>query len=141
MTDENMFAQTFALRSPQCIAEIVDGEAVIINLDNGNYYNLQGKSVEVWMALNQGVTPERLLEFNQWDQAATVALERFLKLALDEGILAAATGTGSIEATQRIGILDPSKDFAIAVYSDMQELLGLDPIHETDEVIGWPEKK
>ena len=39
-----------------------------------------------------------------------------------------------------IEIKVPEKEISITVYTDMSDILLLDPIHEADEVLGWPNK-
>ena len=33
---------------PTVISETIDGEAVVINLDSGHYYSLDGTAGEIW---------------------------------------------------------------------------------------------
>ena len=132
------FSSSYTLQSPPCIAEVVGNETIVINLDVGNYYNLQGTAVEVWQALMSGVTPEQLASANGWSEAARDALGKLVRQALDEKILAAAPSPADV-AVPAIQIADPA-ELTMAVYADMQEILGLDPIHETDVVAGWPQK-
>lgn len=141
MENANVLNQCFRLMNPPCIAEAVDGEMVIINLDSGNYYNLQNKSTQILEALVSGISPAQLIHSNQWGLKIQEAIEQFLAGAMKEGIIE-ATGTASNTAIEipQISIGDPLTDISIAIYTDMQELLGLDPIHETHEVAGWPTK-
>ncbi|VCU71118.1 hypothetical protein PIGHUM_03199 [Pigmentiphaga humi] len=132
------FFCSYVLRSPPCIAEIVGDETIVINLDVGNYYNLRGKAVDVWRALMDGVTPEALASANDWSDPVREALGRLVQQALDEQILAAVPVREGV-AAPAIDVDDPA-DLTMAVYADMQEILGLDPIHETDVVAGWPQK-
>ncbi|WP_296560160.1 hypothetical protein [Pigmentiphaga sp.] len=132
------FSSSYTLQSPPCIAEVVGNETIVINLDIGNYYNLQGTAVEVWQALMAGVTPEQLAGANGWSEAARDALGKLVQQALDEQILIAAPSPADV-AVPAIAVADPA-ELTMSVYADMQEILGLDPIHETDVVAGWPQK-
>ncbi|MPS29486.1 MAG: PqqD family protein [Alcaligenaceae bacterium] len=132
------FSSSYTLQSPPCIAEVVGNETIVINLDVGNYYNLQGTAVEVWQALMAGVTPEQLAGANGWSEAARDALGKLVQQALDEQILIAAPSPADV-AVPAIAVADPA-ELTMSVYADMQEILGLDPIHETDVVAGWPQK-
>ena len=41
---------------------IINGETVILNLDNGYYYNLDGAGTDIWQAIDQGLTLDEILE-------------------------------------------------------------------------------
>jgi len=39
---------TYRIKGPEVIAETIDGETIIINLEDGNYYSLNAAGGEVW---------------------------------------------------------------------------------------------
>jgi hypothetical protein len=42
--------------SPRAIWRIVDGEAVILALDGGHYFGLNGVGTRIWMLLHEGLS-------------------------------------------------------------------------------------
>lgn len=131
----------YQLNSPPCIAELVDGEYVVINLDSGKYYNIVGLGAQVFQYLTLGVSVSALLSAMSEDSSFSLQLDQFISQAVDEGLLKAAL----IDETSELPkpVLDNAlgiETLAINVYTDMQELLVLDPIHEVDEAQGWPNK-
>ena len=40
--------------------EILDGQAVLLNLDSGNYHSLNGTATRVWQSIEAGVDTERI---------------------------------------------------------------------------------
>lgn len=128
---------TYQLKTPPCISELVDGEYVVINLDTGKYFNMVGMGAQVFEALIAGVSVPALLSLGD-GQVFVRNLEDFVALALEEGLIhESATMPPNIPSipAKLSGSLETLK---INVYTDMQELLGLDPIHEVDPSQGWP---
>lgn len=129
----------YQLKSPPCIAELVDAEYVVINLDSGKYYNMVGLGAEIFKLLTEGVASSKILASKANDPKFIEAFDKFVALALSEDLLK-ASDTPSSSEDQIPMIIDSSEieTLAINVYTDMQELLGLDPIHEVDPAAGWP---
>jgi len=58
-----------------------------------------------------------------------------------QDILIAIEKKGNSTEPSKLTIKNFEKDIVLTVYDDMQDMLVLDPIHEADEVVGWPVKK
>lgn len=131
----------YQLNSPPCIAELVDGEYVVINLDSGKYYNIVGLGAQVFQYLTLGVSVPALLSAISEDNSFWLQLDQFISQAVDEGLLKAVVIAETSDLPKPV--LDKAlgiETLTINVYTDMQELLVLDPIHEVDEAQGWPNK-
>lgn len=129
----------YQLKSPPCIAELVDGEYVVINLDSGKYYNIVGIGAEVFKLLSEGVAVSSLLALCSGNAAFAKALHDFIALAVSEDLLKEVDSSKFSDIP--LPVIDVSaglESLSINVYTDMQELLGLDPIHEVDTAQGWP---
>jgi hypothetical protein len=132
--------------------EIIDGEAVIINFDNGNYYSLNKTGAEIWNFIEKKATLMEIVD----DLAARyggnkVEIEKSISLLLadlekETLITTDRKNKGeSFEPVQRteIELKTEHRGFempALNKFTDMQELLLLDPIHEVDDS-GWPNIK
>ncbi len=118
------------------IHETIDEEVVIINLDKGHYYSLDGSGAWIWKALITGMPPGTIADTFDGDRDAIGATVGELVAELEsEGLIVAAdaeAAVGELEAPQA-----PFEPVKLQRYSDMEELLLLDPIHEVDEQ-GWP---
>ncbi len=139
---------------PKVVHETIDGETVILNLDNGNYYSLVGVGADIWGFIEHGAPPKEIIEkirgvyeCDGADIEATV--NGFISELLKEGLTVPnnaetpAAGHRSLEE-EKIDSTGRKKPFDAPVlnkYSDMQDLLLLDPIHEVDEEAGWPTNK
>jgi hypothetical protein len=133
------------------VREVFDDEVVIVNLDSGAYYSLGGTGTQIWNLMEQGLSPaaitDNLVQFYDGSRDEIHAgLEGLLRDLLSEKLIV------SFEEAEPDGILPPTTNTAAAVngkkpfetpvlskYSDMEDLLLLDPIHDVDET-GWPAK-
>lgn len=137
----------YRVNSPHVISETVGGETIIVNLASGHYFNLQGTAVEVWQGLERGEPAETIvLELEQRYEARDGEIDEAVKKLLDdfvaaELIVADGNGTGSSTATrapsQNVGDRVPFVSPSFTIFTDMQDIILLDPVHEVD-TRGWP---
>lgn len=130
--------KSFDLKTPPCIAELVDQELIIINLDTGNYYNIRGIAVQVWNALLTGVSYKSLKKNNDWDDKATQLVQEFIEKCLADDLIEESESLSDQIVKINNDVL--LEGLVFDKFTDMQEIIGLDPIHETDEKLGWPHK-
>jgi hypothetical protein len=133
----------FRIETPPVIHETLDGEVIVVNLDTGVYYSLSGVAAQIWAAVEAGESPLQIADglHARYDadradvEAAVVRfvgeLEREQLVAGDGD--AGVSKTSSVNGTPRPAFVEP----VLQKYTDMQELLLLDPIHEVGEA-GWP---
>lgn len=134
-----MPSMNYQLKTPPSIAELVDGEYVVINLDTGKYFNMIGLGAEVFAALISGVSISAI-QAGWHDKEFVHALNAFVAQALEENLIAETVNVSSDQLVKDIDLSADIETLKINVYTDMQELLGLDPIHEVDSSQGWPHK-
>lgn len=131
----------YRINSPGVIHETIDDEVVIINLDKGHYYSLDGCGARIWSALIAGEPVERVCGGFAGDAAEIDAGVRALAAELErEELIVAADGAAAPGAPVDAAVAEPPLAYAavqLQRYSDMEELLLLDPIHEVDQQ-GWP---
>ena len=126
--------------------ETIDGEAVIINLDSGNYYSLVDVGSFIWGLIDQGASTsevQNVVSQNYQGNASDIdrGVEELLAQLQQESLIVPVDGAVAFDSTQlpsSNGHEKPSfNPPSLNKYSDMQELLLLDPIHDVDEA-GWP---
>jgi len=128
------------IREPKVSHQCIDGEVVVINLDNGSYYSLLDLGARLWELVAAGWSREELLALVDDTYPGTDAVPAtaaFLDALVTEGLLSDAPG---VEKRPVTVALPPA--FAaprLETFTDLQELLMLDPIHEVDAA-GWPHK-
>jgi len=122
---------------------------MILNLDNGNYYNLSGAGTEIWSLLESGASAARIVgELSSKYKSEPGSVERSIgELLTDlerEGLIRSDPVQGREEVSSFSTRGNESAPFfakpVFNKYTDMQELLLMDPIHEVDPS-GWPRGK
>ena len=142
-----MSGQTrFQINEPNISSEEIDGEIIIVNLLNGNYYSAQDMGAYVWGRISHGESLEDIQtslcqRFREKETTIRDQLPVFFdKLESEELIVRAGdsyeTGSTIIDADMPGQYAEPK----LNCYSDMKDLLLLDPIHDVEDE-GWPKKK
>ena len=139
---------------PKIVSETIDGEVIILNLDRGRYYSLTLAGTDAWTAIGRAASGEEIVDEllaryegvrSEVEQAVQQLLEELRREELILPLPPGATGAGisSPEATPSAegarGVRSAFQAPVLQTYTDMEELLLLDPIHEVDES-GWPNR-
>jgi hypothetical protein len=128
----------FQLNSPDVIQETIEGEVIVVHLVSGSYYSLLGSGVALWNGLLAGMDAQELAA-TFTPPADPDAISAFVAELEQEQLLVPAAGPPS--ATDST-LLPAASGTAFSTpmlqkFSDMQELLLVDPIHEVKPQ-GWP---
>ena len=138
---------------PKVILESFEDEIVIINLESGNYYSFEKLGAVIWELIEKGQSLSNILSYiinnyskNQGDVKNDI--QKFIAELEKEGLILPEEKEPSLndhdEAIENMLISETAPDeYASPIlnrYTDMQDLLLLDPIHEVDEK-GWPARK
>lgn len=138
---------SFRVNSPSVIGEVLDGEAIIVNLDSGAYYSLNGAGAEMWSAAQTGATLAQLIELiaARYQGAAdeiAAGVTALVAELMAEGLLATSNAAAAAAEPFVAAAAGPRPPFVRPIlekFTDMADLLLLDPIHEVDEAAGWPQ--
>jgi hypothetical protein len=136
----------FRVNSPEVISETIQGETIVINLTTGTYYSLPDCGAEIWEAAAASATVDEIAAAlgARYDAPAAELIAGVS--ALIEELLAEQLITASDATTSDVRPgepLEPKLPFqkpALGKYTDMQDLVLLDPVHEVDDR-GWPHAK
>lgn len=138
--------QTYRVLKPEVVADIMDGEAVIMNLKTGQYFSTEGAGSDCWDAIVAGFSlaqlVERLAEKYAADRATIEpAVAEFVEALVSHELIAPSDAPPPPDDVKPPSITrTPFHAPVLNVYSDMQDLLLLDPIHDVDAA-GWPMPK
>jgi hypothetical protein len=132
---------------PNVMHELIDGEAVVANLDTGIYYGIEGIGAEIWdllggrgRGLDIVVSTIAARHPGQADQIEA-GVSRFLAELHEEGLIRVVDDGQPGEPAPAPGPAStPFVPPIMAKYTDMEALLLADPIHEVDDE-GWPNLK
>jgi Coenzyme PQQ synthesis protein D (PqqD) len=114
------------------VADIIDGEAIIMNLNHGAYYSLAGTGAEAWQLLAGGATCAEaarvisVLHSAADNDQVAADLVRLLERLLEEGLLVedpTRTEPGAFDLQGNDEYSTPT----LEKYGDMKEMLALDP--------------
>lgn len=141
----------FGINQPEVVSETIDGEAVIIHLITGSYYSLSQVGTAVWSLLEAGVDSKSIVNqlTRQYDASAEDidrAIAHLLEQLQQEALIEPLPQSAEISPSAELAnghLPDQKQPFEAPIlqkYTDMQDLLLLDPIHEVEET-GWPNKK
>lgn len=144
--------QVFRVNSPQVVCEMIDGEVVIVNLEKGYYYSLLKTGADVWSRIERGVDSNSLIqEMTQAYDGSTseiaTAIDEFLENLQHEELIIASSSIESVNGDnniKEIAEITNKPRFEkpmLEKFTDMEDLLLLDPIHEVDVEAGWPNAK
>ena len=134
------------MNTPMVTHETIDGEAVIINLDSGNYYSLVDVGSFIWGLIEQGASTSELQSLVSQSYQGNAAdidqgVQDLLVQLQQESLIVPVDGPATFDTQVQPSSNGHEKPSfnppSLNKYSDMQELLLLDPIHDVDEA-GWP---
>jgi Coenzyme PQQ synthesis protein D (PqqD) len=123
-------------------SKVFDDEVVILDMKSGTYFSLRGSGVDIWRLVEANASVAMISEAlgERYDASSTeieTALDSLLGELAESGLLVADASLDpsrpAVPAAEKIPFAEPQ----IERFTDMQELLLLDPIHEVDDS-GWP---
>jgi hypothetical protein len=151
------------VNAPHVVHETIDGETILIHLGTGAYYSLDGVGAHVWELVVAGADEHEVLlgvrtDYDADPELVAETIGPLLRELLDEGLLASvdapadgtrvgpATASSAAEASARsdtVASSTPAPFVApvLSKYTDMQEFMLIDPIHDVEEEAGWPHVK
>jgi hypothetical protein len=140
----------FRVNRPTVVYEIIDDEVIIIEFDSGNYYSLDKTGAHMWRLIERGATQGEIEVgtarlYGGPPEVIKEAVERLLAELRRESLIVPDESGGNDEGRGAGAPTEPDllaerpifEPPVLQKYTDMQELLMLDPIHEVD-VTGWP---
>jgi hypothetical protein len=138
------------VNSPHVIHETIDGEVIVINLASGNYYSVKGAGADVWDVIESSPGADKnaiaaaiAARFGRASDEIEREIADFLGALKREELVAATENGASASVSPPDGASNGSKTFEpplLEKYTDMQDLVLLDPVHEVDST-GWPAPK
>lgn len=130
------------------VAESLDDEVMVVNLDTGYYYVIDGTGAVLWEWFAAGAThDETVAELGRryaGDRAdMAVAATDFLAQLVGEELLQPSLADDPVDLPDRRPPSDPRPAFtppSMLRHTDMANLIQMDPIRDFDES-RWPSRK
>ncbi|MEO8464792.1 MAG: PqqD family protein [Gammaproteobacteria bacterium] len=145
-----MALRTYGVNAPLVATEKLDKEVMVVHLAKGNYYSLTGTGAAIWDLLTSGCSEtaiaSAMAETYTGDPVAIQqSIERFVsELCAEELLVVSDLAATDVAQPQALPADGDRPNFAapqLEKYTDMQELLLIDPIHEVNDDHGWPKMK
>jgi hypothetical protein len=147
-------SEIFKVNAPKVVHETIDGEVIIVNLDKGDYYSLVKVGADIWEEIIKGTSKSNIIQkvihcYDGDRQNIENAVNDFIARLQQEELITldgteesknsniASVPTATNGNPEKLSFSPPT----LEKYTDMEELLALDPIHEVNEVVGWPNVK
>ena len=141
----------YKINTPRVAHQTIDGETIIIDFDNGAYYSTDKAGAEIWELVAKGLPElaicntlaQRYGAHAELADEVTDFLAELQRESLISPLAAEGTPPSAVVAANApppaagAPIFEKPK---LGKYTDMQDLLLADPIHEVDEQ-GWPVKQ
>ena len=137
----------FQVNSPNVIQETIEDEVIIADLTRGTYYSLENVGAAVWNAAvnDQKSVPEivdaLVLGYKTSRLEVEEGINEFMAQLQEEDLIVLdhSEGLGTSHTQTNISNGEPMifEKPTLHKYTDMEQILLLDPIHDVDET-GWP---
>lgn len=137
----------YRVNAPNVIHETIDGEAVVVNLRSGSYYSIDKVGAAVWDCIEKGLSVTGIVAVIAGDyrgEAGDIAdgvRQLLAQLETEELIVPAEPAPSGAALPASNGAVDGDRPHferpVLHKYTDMEDLLLLDPIHDVGEK-GWP---
>lgn len=130
---------------PGIVYQEIEGEVIVVDLQKGHYYSLTGTAVPIWSSLLRGcgvsgVVGEICSAYSGDPSEIETSVTELVDALEAEGLVARSDVPPAPPE-----LLSPEAKIAFSPplfqkYTDMEDVLVLDPIHDVDES-GWPNVK
>lgn len=132
---------TYALNEAKMFADITDGIAIVINSETGIYYGANTLGTAVLDQFLKGASDESvaaaLKKLPGCPADVDAKLAAFAKALVEKELVIPGAASATTEATITADAVKDGWEMAVNEFSDAQELLLADPIHEVKEETGW----
>jgi hypothetical protein len=142
--------RVYRIETAEVVSDIIDGEAIILHRKFGDYFSADGVGGLIWQWIGEGQSRSKILNtlnarFSGSPDEIAAAVDSFFADLLShklvqEVVESDGPATETLVDTQT----NPKAEFVhptLHVYTDVRNLMLLDPIHDVDENIGWPAPK
>lgn len=132
----------YQLNNEKCFFDTSEGQAIVINFTNGMYYGTSLLGSAILERLLQGHQPEAILDavkkLEGCPEDFSATLEGFISQLLEKEIL--VPGPQNADGLEPLDAAIAKEGFSLTLdeFSEVQDLILADPIHDVDVDEGWP---
>lgn len=138
----------YRVRDKNIVSEIIDEEAIIMDLADGTYFSSNGAGAVIWDGIVCGFEATQIKErvqcgFSVDPGVLNLDFEKFVTALSDNKLVEIARDVAVSSVDWNMPLPASRRDYDPPVlnrYDDLQKLALLDPIHDVEEA-GWPNRK
>ncbi len=119
------------------------GETVILHFDHGTYFSLRGSAGTIWSLLQEPTSVSAIIAVSRAlggslpsDFEAT--LSSFVGKLIEHDLVTGSPGPEKALVLSADAIASLAEPPNLEIYTDLSELITMDPVHEIDVLTGWP---
>ena len=127
----------FTINRPSVIFDTQGGETVIIDLSSGHYFRLGEDAAPLWSLLDVGATHDEILASCENPVELAQRLPAIVDDLLEKGLVVFESVDANVPQAP-VSASWQFRGFDLEEFTDLEDILGLDPIHEVDPERGWP---
>lgn len=136
--------ETLTINAPDVVLEDFDDEIILVHLPQGAYYSVGGAGVALIRRLSRGTTRGGAVEAAQRQfageaEAVRASVEAWLDQMVAEALVRTSTEVAGAPDAAVAGDRPRFAPPTLEKYTDLRDLLLLDPIHDVDPS-GWPQR-
>lgn len=121
----------------KAVSDKFDDEIVVVSLETGFYYSFRKTAMKVWEFIELGLSSNQIIsKFNLSHDQENQILDFLDQLKIEKLI---EDDMNNVTDNKEAGKLD-FEDLEFTKFEDMSDLIMIDPIHDTDQEKGWPNK-
>lgn len=136
----------FSIFDKNIISDVFGEEVVLVNLETGMYYSLRSSATQIWIRLINNysvdeITTDLTSLYEVENNELVSQITNFIQQLVEKQLIRPAETSEKInieqdQQIQKTVFTTP----VLEIFSDMQEILLLDPVHDVDKA-GWPVSK
>ncbi len=140
LIEQAMANDKLLIANASVAAEEFDGETVLLDVVRGLYFSLGGTATELWRAFGEKRGAADVIDAlcMQLAGADRAALQDAIQSMCDNQLLvpAAESSGGGCKPFTVMGTAFTLP--TVEVFSDLADLIAIDPVHEVNAAAGWP---
>ena len=142
--------RVYCIEAAEVVSDIIDGEAIMLHRIYGDYFSTDGVGGLIWQWIGEGRSRSQILNvlnarFSASPAEIAPAVDSFLAdLVAHKLVREIVEGDELATETLIEPQTNPEAEFVrpvLHVYSDIRNMVLLDPIHDVEENTGWPMPK
>src|SRR6516225_7232642 len=141
MTGTAAHLRVLEVAKPDCVADDIDGEIVVLNLVSGVYFSLRNLAAAVWRDLAAGHSVGSLISgIGRVDERIAVATAELIDKFEQTGIMRQASPRPVETEPESIALVRTGEvRLTFESFDDMKELVLSSPVHisDIDDQMGW----